>query len=64
MTLRGRPLSTTASERKPFMVYVVPKTHLLARLIAEHRATTIGRLFDELIAAEAERDGISLGRAS
>ena len=64
MSLRGRRPSPAINERKPTMFYVLPRTHLLARLVAENRDITIGRLVDDIIAAEAARDGISLGKAS
>jgi hypothetical protein len=65
MSLRGRPyVGVRSPERKPLAIYVVPKTHLLVRLLAENEGTTIGQFFDALVAGEAERRGISLGGAA
>lgn len=61
MSLRGRPLALRTNERRPLSVYVIPKTHLLVRLLAETSGTTIGQFVDGLVAAEAERRDIRLG---
>jgi hypothetical protein len=65
MSLAGRrPAPVRRPTRKTLSVYILPTTHPLLRTLAETRGTTIGALVDELVAAEAARDGIRLGRAS
>lgn len=64
MSLRGPIPSPAPPERKAFTVYARPRTQLLLRALAENRNTSMGRLLDQLVEAEAATDGISVSRAS